>query len=222
MIATRVEAGVQSSLPLMRRVYMTLAGGFLVTAVMAYWGVSTPQWLSWLGLHPFISTWGLLGSTLGLLFLMGAVQKVWPLNVLAFGAFSSVWGLAMAPSLVRAEAHSPGSVMSALGLTMGLFVVLSTYTLLSRRDFSKWGAFLSTGLWCLIGGWILLAFFHVHGAALWLSVVGVFLFGGYIIYDTDRLRRDSDPGDYLLVAVSLYLDVLNVFLYILSLVSNDK
>ena len=56
----------------------------------------------------------------------------------------------------------------------------------------------------------------------WISGVAVLLFSGLLVYDTSRLRNVYGPDDYVMAAVSIYLDLLNMFLFILSLLSGNR
>jgi modulator of FtsH protease len=93
---------------------------------------------------------------------------------------------------------------------------------MSKRDFSFLGGFLSMGLWVLIGA-SLLSFF-VGGASFSLAIasVGVLLFGGYILFDTSRILRDPTNRDPVGAAIGLYLNFLNMFLFLLRILSSGR
>ena len=59
---------------------------------------------------------------------------------------------------------------------------------------------------------------------LWIAAVGVFIFAGLLVFDTWRIVRSGQYGqdDYVLAAVSIYLDLLNMFIFILSLLSGGR
>jgi FtsH-binding integral membrane protein len=113
----------------------------------------------------------------------------------------------------------PGVVGQAGLLTFSTFAVLSLYATFSRRDFSAWGGFFITGLWVLIATSLLNMFFHNATAALWISGATVFVFSGLLVFDTWRIMRSGQytQDDYVAAAVQIYLDLLNLFLAILSL-----
>src|SRR5919199_4763523 len=115
------------------------------------------------------------------------------------------------------EQRQPGIIAQTGLLTGSTFAVLTGYAFVSRRDFSALGGFLTVGLWVLIGTMLLNLFFHNQTAALWLSAVGLMIFSGFVIYDTWRIRNVYGPEDYVEAAVNIYLDLLNIFLFLLSL-----
>ena len=79
----------------------------------------------------------------------------------------------------------------------------------------------SMGLWVVLGA-ILLSIF-VHSAALSLAIasVGVLLFSGYILYDTSRLLREPCT-DAVSAALRLFLDVVNLFVFLLRILSSSR
>jgi FtsH-binding integral membrane protein len=92
----------------------------------------------------------------------------------------------------------------------------------SRRDFSAWGGFFTIGLWVLIATSLLNLFFRNTTASLWIAAGTVFVFGGLLVFDTWRLRNVYGPEDYVQAAVAIYLDLLNMFLAILSLLGGRR
>jgi modulator of FtsH protease len=113
-------------------------------------------------------------------------------------------------------------VRDAFLLTVLGFTGLTSYALLSKRDFSFLGGFLSMGLWVLIGASILS--FFVGGASFSLAIasVGVLLFGGYILYDTSRILRDPTNRDPVGAAIGLYLNFLNMFIFLLRIMGSAR
>jgi FtsH-binding integral membrane protein len=80
------------------------------------------------------------------------------------------------------------------------------------------------GLVVLIVAMIINAFVASVGAYLWLSAVGVLLFSGLLVFDTWRLFRSGEfgPDDYVFAAVRIYLDLINLFMFILSLLGGGR
>ena len=112
--------------------------------------------------------------------------------------------------------------MSRQRLTIGTFGVLTAYAFVSRRDFSAWGGFFVTGLWVLIGTSLLNLFFHNETASLWIAAAGMLVFSGLLLFDTWRLRNVYGPNDYVQAAVAIYLDLLNMFLFMLRLLGGRR
>ncbi|NXT91580.1 LFG4 protein, partial [Anhinga rufa] len=106
-------------------------------------------------------------------------------------------------------------VLQAFILTTAVFLGLTAYTLQSKRDFSKFGAGLFTCLWILIFSGFLRLFFYSETIELVFAAAGALLFCGFIIYDTYLLMHKLSPEEYILAAINLYLDIINLFLHLL-------
>jgi len=147
-----------------------------------------------------------------------------PRNIILTFVFAFVEGVFIAPILYVAERNSPGAVAQAGMLTFAAFGVLSLYAVMSRRDFSAWGSFFIIGLVVLIVASVLNAFFGSAAGSLWISAIGVLIMSGLLVFDTWRIMRSGVYGqdDYVLATVNIYLDLLNLFLFILSLVGGGN
>ncbi|NWR98593.1 LFG4 protein, partial [Motacilla alba] len=106
-------------------------------------------------------------------------------------------------------------VLQAFILTTAVFLGLTAYTLQSKRDFSKFGAGLFACLWILIISGFLRLFFYSETIELVFAAAGALLFCGFIIYDTHLLMHKLSPEEYILAAINLYLDIINLFLHLL-------
>jgi FtsH-binding integral membrane protein len=150
--------------------------------------------------------------------------REFPYNIGLTLLFTFAEGVWLAPLLFIYNRMQPGVIGQAGLLTLSTFGVLSMYALVSRRDFSAWGGFFTVGLWVLIATSLLNLFFHNNTASLWLAAGTVFVFGGLLVFDTWRIVRSGayGPDDYVPAAVSIYLDLLNLFLAILRLLSRNR
>jgi len=102
-----------------------------------------------------------------------------------------------------------------------LFAVLTLFTFQSKVDWSFMGAGLSSALWILIFWGLFSALFGVPAGGLY-SLFGALLFSGYIIFDTFLITQKLGYDDYILASVTLYLDLVNLFLFILRLLSSRR
>ncbi|NXR06889.1 LFG4 protein, partial [Semnornis frantzii] len=109
-------------------------------------------------------------------------------------------------------------VLQAFLLTTTVFLGLTAYTLQSKRDFSRFGAGLFTCLWILILSCFLRLFFYNNTVELVFAAAGALLFCGFIIYDTHLLMHKLSPEEYIVAAINLYLDIVNLFIHLLNLV----
>ncbi len=147
-----------------------------------------------------------------------AVRRKPGLNVAALFAFTTVSGLTLGPVML---VYNAGVVQEALVLTVLIFGGLTMYVMLSKRDFSFLGGFLITGLIVVIVGSLLNAFlFQSPAGEFMLAAGGVLLFSGFILYDTSNILRHYDVEDYTSATLALYLDILNLFLFLLRLLSS--
>jgi modulator of FtsH protease len=94
--------------------------------------------------------------------------------------------------------------------------------LLSKRDFSFLGGALSMGLWVLIGASLIGLFVGGNAFSLAIASVGVLLFGGFVLYDTSRMLRDPSNRDPVGAAIGLYLNFLNIFIFLLRILSSRR
>jgi FtsH-binding integral membrane protein len=133
-----------------------------------------------------------------------------------------VLGAVLAPVLFLMEQRQPGLIAQTGLLTGSTFAVLTGYAFVSRRDFSAWGGFLTVGLWVLIGTSLLNLFFRNAVADLWIAGVGTLLFSGLLVFDTWRLRNVYGPDEYVPAAIQIYLDLLNLFLFIFRLLGGRR
>lgn len=115
------------------------------------------------------------------------------------------------------------SVIMAAGITASIFIALTLYTLQSRIDFSFLGAGLFAALWVLIVWAIVMACFGMASPAMqyWYALIGAVIFSLYIVYDTWLISSKMGPDDYISASISLYLDIINLFLMILQLLRRD-
>lgn len=110
-------------------------------------------------------------------------------------------------------------VLQAAILTFSMFVGLTLFACQTKYDFSSLGPYLVGSLWVLVLGGFLFIFFPSSGFNLALGIVGVLLFSGFIVYDTQMIFTRLSPEDYIVAAVELYLDFLNLFISILRILS---
>ena len=136
--------------------------------------------------------------------------------------FSAMMGVAISPAIYIASRTAPDTVWQAGLLTASAFTVLTAYAWLSKRDFSAWGAFFTVGLFVLIAASLINIFFQNQTAHLWLAGGTVMIFSGLLVFDTWRLRNVYGPDDYMMAAVQIYLDLLNMFVAILSLLGGRR
>jgi modulator of FtsH protease len=107
-------------------------------------------------------------------------------------------------------------VMTALSMTGVTFLGLSAYAVTSRKDFSFMGGFLMIGLILVVVASLANIFFAIPALSLAISAVGVLVFSGLILYDTSRMVNGGETN-YVMMTVSLYLNIYNLFMMLLHL-----
>jgi modulator of FtsH protease len=107
-------------------------------------------------------------------------------------------------------------VTTALAMTGITFLGLSAYAVSSRKDFSFMGGFLMIGLILVVVASIANIFFAIPALSLVISAVGVLVFSGFILYDTSRMVNGGETN-YVMMTVSLYLNIYNLFMMLLHL-----
>lgn len=203
---------------LVRRTYALVLASVIVTMGGVWFGLSQPAIQDAVWAHPFITFLCVLAP------LMGAqwAKDSFPTNIGFVFLFTFVEGLWISPIIAHYEKMQPGVVGQAGLLTLTAFTVLTVYATLSRRDFSAWGSFLMVGLVVLILTSFLNIFFGNATGALWIAAIGVLLFSGLLVFDTWRLRNVYGPNDYVPAAVNIYLDLLNMFMFLLQLLGGGS
>lgn len=203
---------------LVRRTYSLVLAGVIVTVIGAAWAMTQPTIMGWVAAHPFLSFFATLAPLMG----AQAFRRQFPMNIGLTLLFTLVMGVFIAPLVVVMESRQPGVATQAAILTLSTFGVLTAYAFISRRDFSAWGSFFVVGLWVLIGTSVLNMFFQNETASLWIAGGTVLVFSGMLVFDTWRLRNQYGPEDYVIAAVQIYLDLLNLFTAILRLLGGRR
>jgi len=119
-------------------------------------------------------------------------------------------------------------VVQAIGITAAITVVLGLFALQTTYDFTGFGPYLFVFLLCLMGFGILASFSKSETVKQAYSCGGALLFSCYIVYDVQLIQGGAEKkheysvDDYILAALNLYLDIINLFLYILQILAADR
>jgi FtsH-binding integral membrane protein len=141
------------------------------------------------------------------------------LNLALFYAFSVFEGMALGVIVENYVARGLGAlVINAAVTTAGLVILLGAYAWTTKRDLSGLGGYLMAGLLAVVVASIVGIFVQATLFHLILSAATALLFSGFVLYDIQRLRNaEGTQYDAVLLAVSIYLDIFNLFLAILRL-----
>jgi FtsH-binding integral membrane protein len=130
-------------------------------------------------------------------------------------------GLALGPMLSDYVEADPSAVWQAAGATGGFVAGLGAAGYATRRDLSSWYRLLFWALLGLIIFGVVAIFVSIPNENIIWSVAGLVIFGGYTVLDFNRLRR-SGQQDAVPIASSIFLDVLNIFLFFLQLFGGNN
>src|ERR1700734_3763872 len=131
-------------------------------------------------------------------------------------------GLALAPTLVYYASTNPQVLWQAGGATALFIAGFGAAGYATRRDLSGLGRVCFWALLALIVFGIVLIFVHVPGGSLIYSILGLVIFAGLTMFDFQRLRRSNNMDSAPLIAASIFLDALNVFLFFLRIFSRSS
>ena len=212
-----VRTGVERA-QLVRRTYSLVFVSVLVTVVGATYALSNAWIMQEVLQHPFLT---MLAAFIPLIAAQGARTR-FPFNVTMVLLFAFAMGVMVGPTIAFYGKMDSGLITQAATITIGAFGILTLYAFVSRRDFSAWGSFFVVGLWVLIATSVLNMFFGNASSSLWLAGGTVLIFSGLLVFDTWRLRNVYGPEDYVIAAVAIYLDLLNMFLAILRILGGGR
>ena len=199
------NATVEERMAFLKKVYGLLSLSLLSAVIGAYFGKALPPGL----MIPLF-----IVEIVLVIFAMAVRRKpVW--NVVALFSFTTLSGVTLGPVMVI---YNAGVIQEALVLTLLIFGGLTFYVMTTKKDFSYLSGFLIVGLITVIIGGLLNAFlFQSPMLEFAMAGGGVILFSGFILYDTSNILRNYDVQDYTSATLALYLDVLNLFLFLLRL-----
>lgn len=157
------------------------------------------------------------------LFALYAYKDKHPTNLALLAVFTLLLSITVGSAC---SMYAPAVVLQALLLTGGVVGGLTAYTFWAVRkgqDFSHWGTYLFTGCWCLLLWGLLQMVFPMGEMTRTVYVLmGALLFSGYLIYDTHQLIAKHSIDEYIWASVELYLDMINLFLYILEILNRSQ
>jgi modulator of FtsH protease len=146
-----------------------------------------------------------------------AVERSEQMALSILVGFGLLTGLALAPTLAYYVSADPQAVWQAGGATALFIAGFGAAGYATRRDLSGLARWLLWGLVALIAFGIVSIFVRIPNGALIYSIAGLVIFAGLVAFDFQRLRRTTDIRTAPLLAASIFLDILNVFLFFLSL-----
>ena len=202
-----------------KQTYQLLAASLLAATAGAYIGTNSASLLS--GGAYWIAVIAEFACLFGLMY----ARKNAKLALILLFAFTFISGLVLGPTLARYIGAGMGNVITqAFLMTTVAFGGLSVFAMNTKRDFSAMGKFLFIALIVIVVASLINIFVGSSMLSLAVSGAGALIFSAYILYDTQNIIRGAYDSP-VLAAVSLYLDILNLFislLHILGALNNNK
>jgi hypothetical protein len=220
----------------MNKVYGLMSVAMLVTAGVA-WGVGTTDALlaifrDPLTLRPNILGWVVMFAPLAMVFAFGALINRMSAAAaqLFFYVFAAVMGLSLAWIF---QVFTDTSIATTFLATSAGFAALSLYGYTTKRDLSGLGRFLMIGLVGLLVAMVVNIFLGSPGLAFAISVIGVLIFAGLTAYDTQNIKnnyiehaRAMDEEwlakSAIMGALNLYMNFINLFMFLLQFLGNRE
>lgn len=211
----------------MKRVYVKMTLGLIVTALVSLFCASSTGYLTFLFNNRWFM-WALVIAEFALVFgISGAVNRMSSAVATAlFYLFAAVNGAMLCTIFL---AYSPGSIAKTFFITAGTFGAMSVYGYFTPNDLSRWGSFLFMALIGLIIASLVNIFMHSSTLDWIISIAGVIIFVGLTAWDTQQIKRMAEQMPEagvgrlaVLGALSLYLDFINLFLYLLRFFGSSR
>lgn len=214
---------------LMRKVFIWMALALVITGVTAYGVATTPSLLIAIVTNKALF-WGLIIAELALVFAVsGAINRLsLATATLLFVLYSVVNGATLSVIFL---AYSMPAIIQTFFITAGTFGLMALVGYTTKTDLTSLGKLLFMALIGLVIATVVNMFVGSTGFDYILSYVGVLIFVGLTAYDTQKIKQmcmqAPDAGEHmqklaLLGALSLYLDFINLFLYLLRIFGNNK
>ena len=211
----------------MKRVYLLMTLGLLVTAFVSMFCASSASFISFALTNRWFM-WVLFGAELLLVFSISwAINKMSSaFAALLFFVFAVVNGLALSPIFL---VYTGTSIAKTFFITAGTFGAMSVYGYFTTNDLTRWGSILFMALIGLIIASVVNIFLHSDTMSWIISGAGVLIFVGLTAWDTQNIKRMSEMASpdmvgriAVLGALNLYLDFINLFLYLLRFFGNSN
>lgn len=202
-----------------RKVYSILTVQLLLTAGLSSLSFFSDNYRNWIQSNSWMM-WVSLFGAIGFMLLTYWKRKSYPTNMLFLAGFT---GLEAYSISVITSFYESRIVLQALILTVGIFIGLTLFACQTKYDFTSWIPYLFGALWVLIIFGFMAAFFP-GGKTIELvyGVVAALIFSGYILVDTQLVMRHYHVEEEIAASISLYLDILNLFLAILRILNSQN
>ena len=211
----------------MKRVYVNMTLALVVTAFVSLWCAGSEAFLSFIFTNRW-AMWALLIAEIGIVLGISAgMNKLSNTTAtLLFYLFAVINGAALAPIFL---VYTGASIAKTFFITAGTFGAMSVYGYFTSSDLSRIGNILIMALFGLIIASVVNIFAHSDTLQWIISIAGVVIFVGLTAWDTQQIKRMAEQMPEagvgrlaVLGALSLYLDFINLFLYLLRFFGSSR
>ena len=221
--AADIDVGLRAY---MQKVFGLMAGGTAVTGLVAYFGATSGIYVQ-IAQTPLI--WVLVFSPLVFAFIFG--MKIHSMRAstaqMLFWVFSALMGLSLSYVFL---AYTSTSIARTFFIAAATFAGMALYGYTTKRDLSAMGSFLIMGVWGLLIAMIVNMFLASSALHWAISVIGVLVFTGLTAYDAQKIKEMYYAGDgaevgtkkAVIGALNLYLDFINLFLFMLQFLGDRR
>ncbi|KIW04536.1 uncharacterized protein PV09_04290 [Verruconis gallopava] len=213
------EATLDIRMAFVRKVYAILTVQLLATAALSSVSFFSTGYRTWIQTN----AWMLWVSLFGAIAFMGLTfwkRKSYPTNLLFLSGFTALEAYSIS---VIVSFYESRVVLTALIFTLGIFVALTLFACQSKYDFTSWMPYLFGALWVLIlFGFMTMFFPYNDKIELAYGVIAALIFSGYILVDTQLVMRHYHVEEEIAASISLYLDIINLFLAILRILNSQQ
>ena len=214
---------------LMRKVYGWMAMALVITALTAYYVARSPQLIQLIFTNQPV-LWALIIGEFGLVLGLSAAINRLSLTTatIMFVLYSVINGATLSVIFL---VYTMSSITSVFFITAGTFAAMSAFGYFTKTDLSSWGKILLMALIGIIIATIVNIFLKSSGLEMIVNYLGVLIFVGLTAYDVQKIKQmllqAPDAGEglqklALLGALSLYLDFINLFIYLLRILGSRR
>ena len=222
--AAEIDVGLRAY---MQKVFGLMGIGTAVTGLIAFFTAQSPTMLNLIYNTPL--RWVIMLAPLAFVLVLsfGIHRMRASTAQLTFWAFAAVMGLSLSSIFL---VYTGQSIVATFFVSSATFLAMALYGYTTKRDLTGWGSFLFMGLIGLIIASLVGLFIQSTALQFAISVIGVLIFTGLTAYDTQKIKEMYYAGDdsesygkkAVMGALSLYLDFINLFLYLLRFIGDRR
>jgi uncharacterized protein len=225
------DATVINTSTLLRSVFSWMTLALLLTTVASMLFAFVPQLLNLLmtgnpetGYRPSVFAWVVMFAPIGFVLLMsfGFNKLSYPALIGLFLAYAAINGISLSFIFMI---YSLGSIVNVFLSSVALFAIMAIAGYTTKTDLTKMGSLLMIGLVGIIVASLINMFTHSDTMSFICSILGVIIFTGLTAWDVQKIKNMAAEDDgstgfrkmSIMGALTLYLDFINIFLYLLRL-----